>query len=130
MKPPPIPIESAWHSYGRAAVIALPALLFLFFTATFIFPKVETIWTDTGLHHSQAAWLMHTTSYLFSSAWLIYVFVVLLLILLKFRVRSWTRWRSWTLIAAAAILNIFVLSTITMTTIAVALAVPMAIKTK
>lgn len=39
---------SCWNAYAKSVAFLLPALVAWWFSAVFLFPKLQQIWSDTG----------------------------------------------------------------------------------
>jgi hypothetical protein len=124
--PPPLPgHESAWVTYIRFALVVIPSGMVLLFAKVFVFPKVLVLWNDAGLTGSRVQWLIDSTSFLLVGFATVLSVSGLMFLFLELREGGWKQFRPWVVLFVAAILNLAVLSSITMMSISACLAAPL-----
>src|SRR5437667_3385967 len=106
--------EARWLTYLKGGIFILPALLFWTFAHIFIFPKLQQIWRDAGFEAPTIQSIVRASNSFSEHGPLICAAVILVLILLEWRNRTWPRYRRVSVGTVAFLLNsavLFVLTT-------------------
>ncbi len=110
---PAVTTESAWKSYLKATVFLLPALVIWGFALHFLYPKVLHLWARaasvSGADTASAQVVMDTINILVQNGGTIMTGLVVALLLLEVGIRSWARYRKFTLGSLVFVLNTLVL---------------------
>jgi hypothetical protein len=110
---PAVTTESAWKSYLKATVFLLPALVIWGFALHFLYPKVQHLWVRaasvSGADTASAQVVMDTITVLVQNGGTIMTGLVVALLLLEVGIRSWARYRKFTLGSLVFVLNTLVL---------------------
>ena len=129
--PPPSPDpNSAFRTYLRAVALLIPTVFIWLFAITFLAPKLEQLWRDTGLTGSKAQWLMDASDAFKSNFYFVVAGVVVVLLLLEFRWAAWPRYRRVVVACATLFFHTAVLVAITTIATAALLAAPLLLKHK
>lgn len=86
-------VESWWRTYLKAAAFLLPPVATWALGCVFVFPKLKTLWRDTGFMDSTMLGFIHTSDFFMRHGALICVGVIALLGILEWRKGAWPRYR-------------------------------------
>jgi len=86
-------VESWWRTYLKAAAFLLPPVAIWAISCVFVFPKLKTLWRDTGIMDSTMLGFMRTSNFFEEHGVLILAAVIALLGLLEWRLSLWPRYR-------------------------------------
>jgi len=86
-------LEPWWRTYLKAAAFLLPPVAIWAISCVFVFPKLKTLWRDTGVMDSTMLGFMRASNFFEEHGVLIGVAVVALLGLLEWRKGIWPRYR-------------------------------------
>jgi len=86
-------IESWWRTYFKAAAFLLPPVTIWALSCVFVFPKLKTLWRDTGFMDSTMLGFIGVSDFFMRHGVLICLGVVALLCLLEWRKGVWPRYR-------------------------------------
>ncbi len=127
-QPPPLPtkpVETAFHTYVRAAGLLLPSVFFLIFSSIFLIPKLEWTWEMAGVDIYRAEWLLNAST-LFPRY---YPFVIGMAVLAGFSMEhfipKFARRRSTVVSVVVIVINFAMMTTLAGIAIAALLAAPM-----
>ena len=86
-------VESWWRTYLKAAAFLLPPVIIWAISCVFVFPKLKTLWRDTGFMDSTMLGFIGASDFFMEHGVLILVAVIALLGLLEWRQGLWPRYR-------------------------------------
>jgi len=86
-------LEPWWRTYLKAAAFLLPPVAIWAISCVFVFPKLKTLWRDTGVMDSTMLGFMRASNFFQEHGILICLGVVALLGLLEWRKGAWPRYR-------------------------------------
>jgi hypothetical protein len=102
-------LEPQWRTYLKGAVFSAPALILWGFSAVFLFPKLQTIWRDSGFENITAQRMMQVSQFLMSHGIFVAAAIILPLVLLEWRSNRWPRYRRASVDVATFLVNTAVL---------------------
>jgi len=105
--------------------VLFPAMGFCFFAITFLCPKLEQIWTATGLTNSRAQWMMDLVRGFKLNVKLAVPLAVLTFIALEFCWKSWPRYRRTVITLLTIFVHTAALAGITWIAVSIAIAAPL-----
>ncbi len=107
------PFEAWWKTYAKAIVFVVPAVSALAFSATFLLPKLEEIWRESGFNEPSVRSAVGWMAFTLQNGFLIVGVLALILGLLEWKSNLWPRYRRACVGAATWIVNTAVLVFIT-----------------
>jgi type II secretory pathway component PulF len=110
--------------------MVIPTLFFWLFADTFLVPKLEQLWRDTGLTGSKAQWLIGVSDVFHHNFYFILIGLLGLLFLVEFRWSSWTQYRRAVIAGLVLLFHTAVLVEITAIATTALLAAPIHLKHK
>ncbi len=117
-------VEPRWLAYARAGAFLVPALLAWWFSVTFLFPKLQQIWTEAGFHERAFFNILRTSNFLMAnSVWLLTI-LVLMFGFLEWRGGAWFRYRRLSLGIGVWLFNAAVLLLLTAMLLSALMAAP------
>ena len=102
-------IESWWRTYLKAAAFLLPPVTIWAISCVFVFPKLKTLWRDTGFMDSTMLGFIGASDFFMRHGMLICLSVVALLGFLEWRKGAWPRYRRASVGTLVFVLNAMVL---------------------
>jgi hypothetical protein len=85
--------ESWWRTYLKAAAFLLPPVAIWTISCVFVFPKLKTIWRDTGFMDETMQGFIRASDFFMEHGVLIGLGFIVLLGLLEWRKGAWPRYR-------------------------------------
>ena len=98
-------LESWWRTYLKAAAFLLPPVAIWAISCVFVFPKLKTLWRDTGFMDSTMLGFIGASDFFMRHGTLICVGVFALLGVLEWRKGVWPRYRRASVGTLVFILN-------------------------
>src|SRR5882672_1325630 len=89
----PANVELWWRTYLKAAAFLLPPVAIWAISCVFVFPKLKTLWRDTGFMDETMLGFMRASNFFEEHGVLIGAGVIALLSLLEWRKGVWPRYR-------------------------------------
>ena len=102
-------LEPWWRTYLKAAAFLLPPVTIWAISCVFVFPKLKTLWRDTGFMDETMLGFMRASNFFQEHGVLIGVGVIALLSLLEWRKGAWPRYRRASVETLVFLLNSAVL---------------------
>jgi hypothetical protein len=102
-----------WTAYAKSVAFLLPALVAWWFSAVFLFPKLQQIWSDTGFSEPAFINLMRSANILLANGGWMLAAVVLAFGFLEWHGGAWLRYRRISLWIGAWLFNAAVLFLVT-----------------
>ncbi len=126
MNKPPVLTNVAprWSCYASAVAFLLPALLAWWFSAVFMFPKLQQIWEDSRFSQPGFLSIMRWANLLLGHAGWAFAALVLLIGFLEWHGGIWPRYRRMSLTVGAWLLNTAVLLLLTAMLLSALIAAP------
>jgi type II secretory pathway component PulF len=91
--PSNLTVESWWRTYLKAAAFLLPPVAIWAISCVFVFPKLKTLWRDTGFMDETMQGFMGASQFFEEHGLLIGAAFIALLGLLEWRKGLWPRYR-------------------------------------
>ena len=101
--------ESWWRTYLKAAAFLAPAIAVWALSCVFVFPKLKTLWRDTGFMDETMLGFISASDFFMHHGVLICLGVAALLGLLEWRKGVWRRYRRVSVGTLVFLLNATVL---------------------
>ena len=117
-------LAPCWSAYAKSVAFLLPALVAWWFSAIFLFPKLQQIWADTGFSEPAFLATMRWANLLLAQGGWIVAAVVLAFGLLEWHGGAWLRYRRVALATGAWLLNAAVLLLVTSMLLSALIAAP------
>ena len=86
-------LEPWWRTYLKAAAFLLPPVTIWALSCVFVFPKLKTLWRDTGFADETMQGFMGASQFFEEHGVLICAGLIALLSLLEWRKGAWPRYR-------------------------------------
>jgi hypothetical protein len=86
-------VESWWRTYLKAAAFLLPPVAIWAISCVFVFPKLKTLWRDTGFMDETMQGFIRASDFFMEHGVLIGLGFIVLLSLLEWRKGGWPRYR-------------------------------------
>lgn len=102
-------VESWWRTYLKAAAFLLPPMAIWAMSSVFVFPKLKTLWRDTGFMDSTMLGFIRASDFFMRHGTLLCLGVVALLAILEWRKGVWPRYRRASVGTLVFLLNAAVL---------------------
>ena len=91
--PSNVNVEPWWRTYLKAAAFLLPPVAVWALSCVFVFPKLKTLWRDTGFMDETMQGFIRASDFFMEHGVLIGVGFIALLSLLEWRKGAWPRYR-------------------------------------
>jgi hypothetical protein len=124
MNNPSVTNVATWASYAKTLAFLLPALFAWWFSAMFLFPKLQQIWADTRFSEPAFLNALRCANFLLAHTGWILATVVAVLALLELHDGVWSHYRRMFLAIVAWVLNAAVLLLLTAMLLSVLMAAP------
>ena len=102
-------VESWWRTYLKAAAFLIPPVAIWALSCVFVFPKLKTLWRDTGFMDSTMPGFIRASDFFMHHGVLICFGGVALLGFLEWRKGVWPRYRRASVGTLVFVLNAMVL---------------------
>jgi|SRR5882672_5927697 len=103
--PSNLTVEPWWRTYLKAAAFLLPPVAIWAISCVFVFPKLKTLWRDTGFMNETMQGFIGASDFFMEHGVLIGVGVIALLSLLEWRKGVWPRYRKISVGTLVFVLN-------------------------
>lgn len=125
-----VPMTARWHTYGRALLFVLPAVLAWWFACLFLVPKVDYLCRAAHVEGTPASWLWTYAQAASTRSLTILLVAVALLVLLEFIGHGWARYRPVVVSSLVWLTNVGVLLSLISLVVLLCVAVPVMLHAK